>query len=115
MIRGRWIWDKERCELVPADEYQRPVPKRSTLACPMLNLDTMPETKSMLDGKLYTSKSKLRQTYREAGVVEVGDDPQRYKPREKPKPDRKKIKEAIGKAQAEFNAGRRFDPRPVAD
>lgn len=101
--------------MVPADEYQRPVPKRSTLACPMLNLDTMPETKSMLDGKLYTSKSKLRQTYREAGVVEVGDDPQRYKQREKPKPDRKKIKEAIGKAQADFNAGRRFDPRPVAD
>lgn len=115
MIRGRWIWDSTKRTMVPAEEYQRPVPKRSALACPMLNLDTMPETKSMLDGKMYTSKSKLRQTYREAGVVEVGDDPQRYKPREKQKPDRKKIKEAIGKAQAEFNAGRRFNPTPVAD
>lgn len=115
MIRGRWIWDRSQGKLVPADQYQRPVPKRSALPCPMLNLDTMPETQSMLDGKVYTSKSKLRQTYREAGVVEVGDDPQRYKPREKAKPSRKKIKDAISKATAEFNAGRRFDPRPVTE
>jgi hypothetical protein len=88
------------------------VPKRSHLAAPMINSDTMSETQSMLDGKIYTSKSRLRQTYREAGVVEVGDDPQRFK-RERPTPDRKKIRETIRKAASDFNNGRRFDPKPV--
>ena len=86
--------------------------KRSHLACPMLALDTMPETQSMLDGKVYTSKAKLRQTYREAGVTEVGNDAQRFNA-EKPAPDRKKIKEAIGKAKTEYSLGRRFNPTPV--
>ncbi|RWI60254.1 MAG: hypothetical protein EOQ93_03055 [Mesorhizobium sp.] len=87
-------------------------PKRSHLSAPMINSDTMSEVQSMLDGQMYTSKSKLRQTYREAGVVEVGDDPQRLR-RERPNPDRKKIRETIRKAASDFNNGRRFDPRPV--
>jgi hypothetical protein len=87
-------------------------PKRSHLCAPSINSDTMSETQSMLDGKVYTSKAKLRQTYREAGVVEVGNDPQRFK-RERPEPDRKVIRETIRKAASDFNNGRRFDPKPV--
>ena len=90
---------------------EQPV-KRSSLPCPMINLDTMPETQSMLDGKYYTSKAKLRETYKQAGVVEVGNDPARLK-KSKPTPDKKTIRDAIRKAAAEHSMGRRPDRAPV--
>ena len=34
------------------------------------------EVRSMLDGKMYDSKSALRRTYRAAGVREIGNDKQ---------------------------------------
>jgi hypothetical protein len=49
-------------------------PNRSELAAPMLIRDCMDETRSMLDGKVYDSKSSLRKTYKQAGVVEIGND-----------------------------------------
>jgi len=49
-------------------------PNRSELPAPMLIRDNMDETRSMLDGKVYDSKSSLRKTYKQAGVVEVGND-----------------------------------------
>jgi hypothetical protein len=82
---------------------------RSDLPAPMLIIDTMEPVQSMLDGKMYDSKSELRRTYKHAGVTEVGNDPQRLKStvREKSKPDRRKIKEAVQKAAARFNRGER--------
>lgn len=67
---------------------------------PMLALDTMDPVQSQLDGRFYDSKAALRKTYKEAGVVEVGNDSSvlNPKPREKPKPDRKAIRESVGKA-----------------
>lgn len=47
---------------------------RSELSAPMLIRDCMDETRSMLDGRIYDSKSSLRKTYKQAGVVEVGND-----------------------------------------
>lgn len=85
---------------------------RSSLPCPMVMTDTMPETQSMLDGKFYTSKSQLRQTYKQAGVIEVGNDAARFRV-EKPKPDRKTIREAVRKAASEYKMGRRPDKTPV--
>lgn len=82
-------------------------PKRSHLSAPMVIGDTMPETQSMLDGRLYTSKSKLRETYREAGVAEVGNDPARLRKQPKARPDRKAIKTSIEKAKARFDRGER--------
>lgn len=105
MIRGRWIWDESKGQLVDADSYVRTPPKRSTLSAPMLIRDEMPPVQSQLDGKMYDSKSHLRKTYRKAGVVEVGNDPQRFAPRTKPKPDRKKIVESIEKAKARVERG----------
>jgi hypothetical protein len=61
----------------------------------------------MLDGKLYDSKSELRKTYKQAGVVEVGNDPQRYRPKPKPKIDRKTIRDTLQKAKARFDRGER--------
>ena len=37
--------------------------------------DEMDATKHMADGRMYTSKHKFRQATRDAGCVEVGNDP----------------------------------------
>lgn len=77
------------------------------LPVPSFISDTMEPVQSMLDGKYYSSKSALRATYKAAGVVEVGNDPARLRPRKKPKPDRKAIRTSIEKATARFNRGER--------
>lgn len=82
-------------------------PKRSHLPAPMVNADTMSEVQSMLDGKMYASKSALRATYRAAGVEEVGNDPARFRRRERPKVDRRAIKDTVQKAKARFDRGER--------
>lgn len=88
--------------------------KRSHLPAPMVIGDTMEPVQSMLDGQFYTSKSRLRATYRAAGVTEVGNDPARLRPRERPKPDRKSIRRTLQKAASDFEQGRRADRRPPA-
>jgi len=77
--------------------------QRSELPAPMLIRDGMEAVQSMLDGKMYDSKRALRATYRQAGVVEVGNE--EMKPAPKPKPDRAKIKEAVGKAFSRAGLG----------
>lgn len=70
---------------------------RSDLACPMVLSDQI-ETKSMVDGQTYTSKRALRESYRRKGYVEVGNEEQ--KPQKKAAPDRKGIRDSLGKAFA---------------
>lgn len=88
-------------------------PRRSALSAPMINSDTMPEIQSMVDGKVYTSKSAMRASYKPSGnregveYTEVGNDPARLRRRPKPKVDRKVIKETVQKAAARFNRGER--------
>ena len=93
------------------------IDNRSDLAAPMVIRDSMDAVKSMLDGKMYESKRGLRQTYREAGVTEVGDDKSYTDPeymrrqapaevkRQKQKA-RKEVEASVGKAlsQAGFGA-----------
>lgn len=81
------------------------------LQVPNFISDTMDPVQSMLDGKMYTSKSTLRGTYKAAGVTEVGNDPARLRQRKKPKPDRKAIRESLEKATARFNRGERVSPQ----
>ena len=71
-------------------------PARSSLPVPMLSLDTMPETQSMLDGKMYTSKSELRKTYKAAGMIELGNEP--MKEFKRPERDRAGDRAAIERA-----------------
>lgn len=71
--------------------------KRSALSAPMVVSDQI-EVKSMVNGEMYTSKRALRRSYRERGYIEVGNEEQRIP--KKPKPDRKRIREAVGKAFA---------------
>lgn len=89
-------------------------PKRSDLPFPRIMSDVMEPVQSMLDGKMYDSKSALRATYRANGCVEVGNDPSRLKPRQKVKPDRRQIKTTLDKAEARFNRGERVDRRKIA-
>lgn len=71
---------------------------RSGLPLPFVVSDTMEPVQSMVDGRFYTSKAKMRASYRAAGVVEVGNDPQRFKPKAKTKPDRTAIRQSVRKA-----------------
>lgn len=89
-------------------------PARSDLPCPLIMSDVMEPVQSMLDGKMYDSKSALRATYRAAGVIEVGNDPQRLVPRKKPKIDRRQVKTTLEKAAARFNNGERVNRHKIA-
>lgn len=44
--------------------------------------DSMDGVRNPVDGKMYDSKSRLRRSYRENGVIEVGNEPIPTKPRE---------------------------------
>lgn len=77
---------------------------RSSLSAPMVISDSMKPVQSMLDGRMYDSKSRLRRTYKQAGVVELGNDaPLTNKP--PPKPDKSKIKASVDKAFSRAGLG----------
>lgn len=65
--RGRFHWRTGKSSGAAAKRGNHPAPR-------LMSADTMEPTRSMLDGKMYTSKSQLRRTYKEAGVTEVGND-----------------------------------------
>lgn len=73
---------------------------RADLPCPRVIGDGMEPTEHV-DGKFYDSKSAYRAVTRAHGMVEIGNDPARFRKPEKPKPDRKAIKEAVMKAAAQ--------------
>lgn len=93
--------------------------KRSPLAAPMLVRDSLERPlQSMVDGSWHDSKSTLRRTYWDNadGVryIEIGNDAQRFQKKQKPKPDRKKIKDTLERARARYNRGERSDKTLVA-
>lgn len=87
--------------------------RRSHIPTPMLIQDQMEPTQSMLDGKLYTSKRAMRESYREhnrrtgENIVEVGDDSSIVspKPRARTKPNRKDIKAAVARGFSQAGLG----------
>ncbi len=74
---------------------------RSSLPAPHFVTDTI-EIRSMHDGKMYTSKSKLRGEYRAHGVEEIGNE--KPQPIVKPKADRKGIRKALKDAYQQPSA-----------
>uniref|UniRef100_E6VFM0 Uncharacterized protein n=1 Tax=Rhodopseudomonas palustris (strain DX-1) TaxID=652103 RepID=E6VFM0_RHOPX len=102
---GAIDWSKE----IPMPRRARPdvTAQRSDFPCPRIASDVMEPVQSQLDGKIYDSKSALRRTYRAAGVIEVGNDPARLKPRKRQKVDDKAIAEAVDKAAARVERGER--------
>lgn len=91
----------------PAKQFVGPGPKRSDLPCPRLSSDVMEPVQSQVDGKLYDSKAAIRAHYRQAGVIEVGNDPARLKPFQRPRVSREDVKQSVEKARARFNRGER--------
>lgn len=81
--------------------------KRSHLPSPMISTDTMAAVQHPCTGEMIDSKARFRNITKAHGCVEVGNDPARLKPREKPKVDRKEVRAAIRKAKAEYSLGRR--------
>lgn len=66
--RGKFIWDNEQNKLVPYGE-QKKTPRLNVIT------DDIPEgIQSMVTGKWYTSKHRLRQEYKELGYIEIGND-----------------------------------------
>lgn len=76
---------------------------RADFPCPRVVTDTMPPIEHV-DGKFYDSKSAFRATTKANGMIEVGNDPARLRPGDKPKRDDRKIDAAIHKAIAEVTA-----------
>ncbi|WP_106797291.1 hypothetical protein [Rhizobium sp. H4] len=74
---------------------------RSDLPAPHFVSDSI-DIRSMHDGRRYTSKAKLRAEYRSAGVEEIGNE--KPQPIEKPKADRKAIRNELRRVYAEYNA-----------
>jgi hypothetical protein len=100
MPRESFVFDRASGQLVPRDEYyaRRPAPARGSLPAPMVIGDNI-ELRSMTDGQMYTSKAALRRAYRQQGYIEVGDAWDKQIPTPpKPKPDRKAIRDSVGKA-----------------
>jgi len=87
----------------PANHWEEP-PPRSELASPAFisdNLESIGGLRGLqcqVSGKWFTSKKKMRDEYRARGVIELGND--KPAPIKKPKPDRRKIKEAVQRAMS---------------
>jgi hypothetical protein len=82
-------------------------PARSDLPCPMIISDIMDPTEQV-DGRFYTSKSAFRRVGRQLGLVEIGNEKPKAKTRASSQERAEKARrEAIGKAVAQYQAGRR--------
>lgn len=77
-MRTRYFWDKEQNKFVPEAEYRRPSDSRAHYVIQ----DTTDPFVSHLDGKTYDSKSEYRRTLKAAGMVELGNDKIKPRPRE---------------------------------
>lgn len=88
----------------PRQRQPQVEPQRSSLPCPMVINDNMPIGHHPHDGKAYTSKSAWRAANRAGGYVEVGNDPSRLSPRQKPQADRGAIRASLERAKSRINA-----------
>lgn len=93
--RGRQVYRR-----VPKPEPDR----RGNFSTPMVISDGLDGgIRSMVDGRVYTSKAALRRSYRERGYVEVGNE--RLEPGPKAKPPRDQIEAAVGTAMSKAGLG----------
>lgn len=68
MEKGKWKWSEKECKLIPCVE------EKKRAVAPFVHVDEMAPLESMIDGKIYESKSALRAHYKAAGVIEKGND-----------------------------------------
>lgn len=72
--------------------------ERSAFPTPMVNVDGMEPVRSMVDGLMYDSKSALRRTYKQHGMVEVGNEPIKAPEPIKPKSNPEAVVRAMKRA-----------------
>jgi hypothetical protein len=87
--RGKWQIDPATGKLVDYVEKPRPLTT-------MIITDEQEPLMSHADGKIYTSKSRMRGSYRDLGFVELGNDEPSNEPWVEPN-RRKNIEETIEK------------------
>jgi len=88
--RGSFVYDKEKGELVPKDEYY----SASVSNAPFVMNDIQPY-KNMVDGQMITSRSTHREFLKANRLVEVGNELKAHTTRQAPKVDREAIKRDI--------------------
>ena len=67
VVRGRWVYDRAKQQLVSADEYVRRAPQIHVIS------DLKPY-KGMMDGKMVDGRRQHRDYLKRHGVVEVGNE-----------------------------------------
>lgn len=93
IVRGRWIYDKALGRVVPYEEYQSP-----EVNAPNVVTDEMPPTFNHADCQIYTSKRKMRDSYRRLGKVEVDENWRAPAPGPRPGHTKEDIERAVAKA-----------------
>jgi hypothetical protein len=88
--RGSFVYDKEKGELVPKEEYY----SASVSNAPFVMNDIQPY-KNMVDGQMITSRSTHREFLKANRLVEIGTDVKAHTTRQAPKVDREAIKRDI--------------------
>ena len=86
-----------------------PEPPKSDLPMPNVISDTM-DAVEQVDGKMYTSKSAFRRVGKSLGLVEVGNDPARFKPKPRYRETREtkvERRRTLERVVAEYRQGRR--------
>lgn len=97
-MRGTWVYRNGQLVEKGGPDDIRLQPVRSDLPCPMLISDSMPAAEHV-DGKFYESKSAFRAVTKANGLIEVGNDSQRFN-RPKPIDNDKAISDSIDRAIA---------------
>lgn len=95
---------------LPMPPRRKPADRRGDYPAPRIAGDVIDPVQSQATGKVYDSKSALRAEYRRLGMVEVGNDPARLRPRKRAPIDRSKIREDLAKAEARVKRGERANP-----
>lgn len=88
-------------------KVNKDAPARSDFPCPRIAGDSMAPVQAMTDGTWHDSKSSIRANYKRHGAIEVGNDPARNRPFQRPKIDRAEVKATIEKATARYERGER--------
>jgi hypothetical protein len=97
MMRGTWVIRGGEVVEKGGPLDIRPLAAHSDMPCPMLISDHMPECEHV-DGKFYSSKSAYRRVTKENGLLEVGNEKLRPKPKASQAERDKGIDQAIDRA-----------------
>ena len=116
MPRETWVWrnGKHVLKYGPEDTghpLSARADVRSNLAAPHFITDQLGELVGQHDGKVYTSKSALRASYRQNGLEELGNDAPR-EPVEKPNWN-KVTQDEIGAAYQQVSQGYKPETAPA--